>query len=317
MSDVHPNLRAWLDQLNPLVAEQKARGVEATPEMVRDSLAGVTTTFVTTAPDLPLVQDLNAETADGLVPVRLYDPHPDTAKPVMLFFHGGGHMAGSVDVYDPITRKLAEATGMLVLSVDYRLAPETPYPGGLNDCLQVARQVWTLLAQAEVRFERRLVLAGDSGGATYAATVSHQLADDPELNLTHQVLIYPSLDYTMDHPSVTGHGEGYLLEEPRIRWYFDHYFAHGEDRRAASPLYMPAPGSMPATLVITAGFCPLHDEGIAYARKLERAGVECQLKDYADMIHAYLNLEDLVPEACSDTYRDIAQFLGSGADKTL
>lgn len=310
MTDVHPNLRAWLDQLNPMVAEQKARGVEATPQMVRDSLAGLTTTFVTKTPELPRVRDMLAETPEGQVPVRLYHPQPDTARPVMVFFHGGGHMAGSVAVYDPIARKLAEATGMLVLSVDYRLAPETPYPGGLTDCLNVTRQVWALLEQAQVPFERRLVLAGDSGGATYAATVSRQLAGNTELNLTHQVLIYPSLDYTMDHPSITGHGDGYLLEEPRIRWYFDHYFADGEDRRAASPLHMPVPDGMPATLVITAGYCPLHDEGVAYARKLEGAGVECQLKDYADMIHAYLNLEDLVPETCSDTYNLISEFVG-------
>ena len=308
MTDVHPNLRAWLDQLNPMVAEQKARGVEATPRMVRDSLAGLTTTFVTKAPELPLIRDLQAETAEGLVQVRLYHPQPDTARPVMVFFHGGGHMAGSVAVYDPIARKLAEATGLLVLSVDYRLAPETPYPGGLNDCLNVTRQVWALLEQEGVRFERQLALAGDSGGATYAATVSQQLAGSRDLNLTHQVLIYPSLDYVMDHPSITGHGEGYLLEEPRIRWYFDHYFANGEDRQAASPLHMPVPDGMPATLVITAGYCPLHDEGVAYAHKLEGAGVECQLEDYADMIHAYLNLEDLVPEACSDTYGFIGDF---------
>src|SRR5690554_2973903 len=147
MTDVHPNLRAWLDQLNPMVAEQKARGVEATPQMVRDSLAGLTTSFVTRAPELPLIRDLLAETPEGTIPVRLYHPRPDTATPVMVFFHGGGHMAGSVAVYDPIARKLADATGMLVLSVDYRLAPETPYPGGLTDCLNVTGQVWALLDQ--------------------------------------------------------------------------------------------------------------------------------------------------------------------------
>lgn len=313
MTDVHPNLRAWLDQLNPLVADQKARGVEATPQMVRDSLAGITATFVSQSPELPRVLDTVVSAADGPVPVRLYDPAPATSKPVILFFHGGGHMAGSVQVYDPIARKLAQTTDWLVLSVDYRLAPETPYPGGLNDCLAVTRQVWTLLEDRGISFQRRLALAGDSGGGTYAATVSRQLAGDPELNLTDQVLIYPSLDYTMDHPSIIGHGEGYLLEEARIRWYFDHYFASGEDRRAASPLHMPVPEGMPGTLMITAGFCPLHDEGVAYARKLEAAGVACRLQDHADMIHAYLNLEDLVPEPCEATYRQVADFLNRDA----
>lgn len=309
MTDVHPNLRAWLDQLNPLVADQKARGVDATPQMVRDSLAGITSTFVTRTPELPRIMDLQVDSADGAIPVRLYDPEPGAENPVMLFFHGGGHMAGSVQVYDPIARKLAKATGWLVLSVDYRLSPETPYPGGLNDCLTVTRQVWSLLENGGVSFERRLALAGDSGGATYAATVSRQVAGEPALNLTDQILIYPSLDYTMDHPSISGHGEGYLLEEPRIRWYFDHYFANKEDRRAASPLYMPASAEMPATLMITAGFCPLHDEGVAYTRKLTAAGITCELQDHADMIHAYLNLEDLVPEACEETYRQVTTFL--------
>src|SRR5690554_2139574 len=104
MTDVHPSLRAWLDQLNPAVAEQKARGIEATPQVVRDSLAGLTTTFVTGAPDLKQVRDLQADTPEGTVPLRLYDPRPDEATPVILFFHGGGHMAGSVAVYDPIAR---------------------------------------------------------------------------------------------------------------------------------------------------------------------------------------------------------------------
>ncbi len=311
MTDVHPNLHVWLDQLNALVADQKARGVEATPEAVRESLATLTSTFVTSAPHLPWVKDVRVATPEGEVPVRLYDPRPDTAKPVLLFFHGGGHMAGSVAVYDPIACKLAEATGQLVVSVDYRLAPETPYPGGLDDCLNITRQVWRILEAEQRLVEHRLTLAGDSGGATYAAAVSHTLAGDASLNIRHQVLIYPSLDYTMGYPSITEHGEGYLLEEARIRWYFDHYFVSGDDRGAASPLRMPVPDNMPATLIITAGYCPLHDEGVAYGRCLKRAGVSCEVRDYPDMIHAYLNLEDLVPEACSSTYQTIAGFINT------
>ncbi|SFR68413.1 Acetyl esterase/lipase [Marinobacter daqiaonensis] len=312
MTDVHPNLRAWLDQLNALVAEQKARGVEATPAMVRDSLAGLTATFVTRAPNIADVRDIRVATGDGDVPARVYDPSPGESKPVMLFFHGGGHMAGSVAVYDPIACKLAATSGHLVVSVDYRLAPEAPYPAGLNDCLNVTRQIWALLSHHDYGFERRLTLTGDSGGATYAATVSHMLAREPGLNLKSQILIYPSLDYTMDHPSITEHGEGYLLEKNRIGWYFDHYFQGEEDRRKASPIHMEVPDGMPATLVITAGYCPLHDEGVAYALRLQAAGVSCELRDYPDMIHAFLNLEDLVPEACADTYRAIGDFVNRG-----
>ncbi len=99
--------------------------------------------------------------------MRIYDPAPETRKPVCLFFHGGGHLAGSVAVYDPICRKLAEASGRLVVSVDYRLAPEHPYPRGLEDCLAVARHLWPLLEAEGRRVERRLSLAGDSGAAPW------------------------------------------------------------------------------------------------------------------------------------------------------
>lgn len=308
MSDVHPNLRAWLNQLNPLVAQQRAQGIEATPQMVRDSLAGLTATFVTTQPEMT-TRDLEADLGDRKVPLRLYDPAPDQALPVLLFFHGGGHMAGSVAVYDPIARKLSQASGCKVLSVDYRLAPEAPYPAGLNDCLDVTRDIWRILDHHQVPVARRLALAGDSGGATYAAAVSQALADDPDHPVDAQILIYPSLDYTMSWPSIHNLGQGYLLEEHRISWYFDHYFQQGEDRRAASPLHQPLPATMPRTLVITAGFCPLHDEGVAYAEKLQSAGHPCELKNYPDMIHAYLNLENLVPDACADTYQRIGGFL--------
>lgn len=315
MTDVHPNLQPFLKQLNLTRDEQKAHGVEMTPALARDNLATLTANFVTSAPAIAGIKDLNVSTMETEVPVRLYDPEPGFSKSVIVFFHGGGHMAGSVAVYDFIARKLAKASGMIVLSVDYRLSPETPYPGGLNDCLAVTRQVWQILEREQIALKRRLALAGDSAGAAYAATISQRLAGDTELALSHQVLIYPSVDYTMQQPSITANGNGYLLEKQRIQWYFDHYFAHGEDRCAASPLHMEVPSEMPKTLVITAGYCPLHDEDVAYVRKLEENSVPCQLKNYPDMIHAYLNLEDLVPDVCADTYQTIGEFLQTEEDE--
>ncbi|WP_339806288.1 alpha/beta hydrolase [uncultured Marinobacter sp.] len=309
MSDLNANLRAWLDQLNPMVAEQKQKGIEATPQMVRDSLAGLTAAFVTQYPEIPGVRDIEVVLTGRTIPLRLYDPEPGNAKPVLLFFHGGGHMAGSVEVYDPIARKLAHSTGWLVVSVDYRLSPETPYPGGLDDCMDITRRIWQILADEGQSIVPRLALAGDSGGGTYAAAVSRALADQPDLHIEKQVLIYPSLDYTLESPSIHSFGEGHLLEEHRIRWYFDHYFRNDENRRQASPLHQSLARRMPDTLIITAGYCPLHDEGVAYGQKLQAAGQPCTLQDYPDMIHAYLNLENLAPEACADTYQRIADFL--------
>lgn len=308
----HPldlRLAAWLEQLNQLIADQKAQGIEATAAMVRDSLAGLTATFVTERPAVDRVIDITVSNADRPIPVRLYDPVPSVAKPVCLFFHGGGHMAGSVEVYDPIARKLAQYTGQLVVSVDYRLAPETPYPGGLDDCLAVTRTLWETLARHGVAAERSVTLIGDSGGGTFAATVAARLADNESVAIHRLVLIYPSLDYTLSFPSILGNGQGFLLEQARIGWYFDHYFQHGEDRRQASPLWAPLPARMPATLVIAAGYCPLRDEGVAFAGRLQEAGIPCQLHEEHGAIHAYLNLENLVPDTCQRTYQRIADFL--------
>lgn len=304
------SLKDWLIKVNELAAAQESRGVELTPGSVRGNFAAMTQTFVRRGPELPWVGDAKVEGEAHPIPVRIYDPAPESEKSVCLFFHGGGHLAGSIDVYDPICRRLARASGQLLVSVEYRRAPEYPYPLGLNDCLDVARQLWPLLTQEQRRVRRQLFIAGDSGGGAYAASVSAVAQDDPELAIEKQVLIYPGLDYTLVSPSVAENGKGYLLENPRIEWYFNHYFQNGEDRHTVSPLHMPMTARLPQTLVITAGFCPLRDEGIAYAEKLRAAGVTCEHQHFEDMIHAYLNLENLVPDACAQTYNVIGQFLG-------
>lgn len=314
MTALDPDLKPWLEQLNQKLSEEQAKGIKGTPQLARDRLAALTSIYVTDIPSVAQVADaaIPANGDQPAIPVRLYDPAPDADTPVCLFFHGGGHMAGSVEVYDPIARKLATCSNQLVVSVDYRLAPETPFPGGLEDCLQAARGIWLLLDDLGVKYRRTLSVIGDSGGGAFAAAVSNQLASEAgnDHGLHKQVLIYPSLDYTMSMPSMVSNGEGYLLESSRIRWYFDNYFHNDEDRKAQSQLFTPVPEAMPATLVITAGYCPLRDEGFAYAEKLRQAGITCELHNHESMIHAYLNLENLAREACKQTYAQIGRFLG-------
>ena len=134
---------------------------------------------------------------------------------------------------------------------------------------------------------------------------------EPGLPIERLVLIYPSLDYTLSQPSVKENGQGYLLERERIEWLFDRVFQHGEDRRAASPLFMPIPPGFPATLVATAGYCPLRDEGIAYVRRLREAGVPCRHLAYPGLVHAILNLEDLIPDAGRDLHGRIGDHLSA------
>ena len=311
-TELPENLQQLLVRSNELIRQQREQGREYTPIGAREALDFMTRRFVTQAPEIPLVQDAlvrDERTSAYPVPVRIYHPDPENNLPVLLFAHGGGHMAGSVSVYDRIARKLAHSSERILLSVEYRLAPECPYPAGINDLETVVRYAYPTLQRLGVKYLRRMALAGDSGGAATSASVAHRIADEKGVRLDQQVLIYPSLDYTMSSDSVQTLGAGYLLERDRMAWYFDQYLQHNEDRHQVSPLYMGLPKRYPRTLVVTAGFCPLRDEGIAYVERLNNAGVSAEHLNYPNMTHAFLNLEDLVKDECADVYRSIGQFL--------
>lgn len=307
-------LADWLVKYNRHVQREKLGGRVLQPADVREGLAKLTAGLVTDIPDLPRIMDAQVTGADYSVPVRVYDPLPDACKPVCIYLHGGGHVAGSVDVYDPICRKLALASGNLVVSVEYRLAPEYPYPTGLNDCLLVVDHIREVLDRCQVNCSvSQLAIAGDSGGGALAASVTALLQHRYRPPVTRQVLIYPGLDYTLGFPSIQTLATGYLLERDRIEWYYSQYFQQNENRLLASPLYMQITDKIPPTLLITAGYCPLRDEAMAFLSRLKTAGVSCVHQHYPEVLHAYLNMEDLVPECCLDTYQLIGRFLGSGS----
>ncbi|UDL06186.1 alpha/beta hydrolase [Marinobacter sp. CA1] len=299
------SLLRWLGGIN-----QPGSGpLQITPSLMRKSLARMTETFVTDLPAIARVWDDQLAGPHRAISLRHYDPAPEAATPVALFIHGGGHMCGSVQIYDGICRKLAAASGHLVVSVDYRLAPEHPYPAALEDCQAVIRQLWQHLDQHQIRYRPSLSLVGDSGGGALCATLAAQSQQDQSLPVRQQALIYPSLDYTLSSPSIDELANGYLLEKTRIQWYFDHYLQRGECRTTVSPLFMPVTPAHPPTGLITAGFCPLRDEGRHYLDRLSSIGIATQHHSEDTMIHAYLNLENLVPQACERTYRWLSQFL--------
>ena len=310
MAELAPGLGEWLDKYNMAVAVWSAKGFVLTPEYARDGMAILTRTMITDIPKLPVVIDASVQGSGPPVPVRVYHPEPDAALPILIYLHGGGHMTGSVAVYDPICRKIALATRHVVVSVEYRLAPEHPYPAGIADARTAVEGCAELLVRLRMKFSGAgLTLAGDSAGGAMSATLAHAMQDSVRPLLTHLILIYPGLDYTLSHSSVEELATGYLLEKDKIRWYFDHYFSGGEDRRAASPLFMPVRPGFPRTLLVTAGFCPLLDEGLDYLKKLQESGVVVQHLHFDDMIHAFLNLENLVPESCRRVYAAMAEFL--------
>jgi acetyl esterase/lipase len=304
-------LRTFLMEVRRARRCKVETGYRHTVINAREAMETMTGRYVTRVPSIALIRDEIVPGLDYGVPVRLYHPVPGEALPVALFVHGGGHVSGSVSLYDPIARKLAEASRRLVVSVEYRLAPECPYPIALKDLIACIKGIFPVLEsmQPGIPFAPRLALIGDSGGGALCASATHLSQFDPGVEIERQVLLYPSLDYTLSHPSVTENGEGFLLERQRILWLFDCYFRQAENRRDCSPLFMPLTRGYPPTLVVTPEYCPLRDEGIAYVRRLRGSWIPCEHIAYPGLVHAFLNLEDLVPEACDDLYRRIGAFL--------
>ena len=304
-----PKLAEWLGGVNAQMAQLKASGFEPTPIGARESLANLTRGFVEPGPEMPSCETLVSGNHYN-VPVRIYSPENKSAGPAIIYCHGGGQMAGSVSVYDPICRRIAQHCRRTVVSLEYRLAPENPYPAGLQDLLAVVRGGAAALEKKGIACDGRWILMGDSGGGALCASASRLLQHERH-SLAAQVLIYPSLDYTMQLPSIDENGRGYLLETGKISWYFDNYFQGAENRFAASPLYGEFTHALPQTLMVTAEFCPLRDEGLAYAERLRDAGAAAESLHFDGMIHAFLNLESLVPESCDKFYRHVAEFVRS------
>ena len=316
---VSPKLVPFLEQANTAIAAFKATGQGFSAELVRQGLDNLSA-LIGAGPSIAIIKDDSLATPSHNIPVRIYNPAPNDVLPVLLHFHGGGHMCGSVDLYDPISRKLALATHAIVICADYRLAPEHPYPAGLDDCQQLLECYKSLLT--DMKCSDELYIAGDSaGGAICTSLVMNNSINEvtsDSVIIDKQILVYPSVDYTMVSASVVENGQGFLLEKDKVKWYFQQYFQSGsldKDEVAqakavkASPLLGQFSANMPATIVITAGCDPLRDEGVAYAKSLEKVGVNVEHYSFDGMTHAYMLLNDLVSDECEQTYQLIGEFV--------
>lgn len=232
--------------------------------------------------------------ADG-VPVRLYWPDGDGPHPVLIWIHGGGWTLGSAAGYDTVARDLCVRAGCLVVSVDYRLAPEHPFPTPVDDVLTAAKWVATTIDSLGGD-PSRMAVAGDSAGGTLSAVLVHELPG----TFRQQVLLYPATDLTGSHPSMVENGEGYLLTKVAMEWFVAHYVGDGDRRNPrVSPLYADAAtlAQAPSALVITAEYDPLRDEGEAYAARLRDAGVPVEHRRYDGMMHGFAVMRGMVPAA--------------------
>ncbi|WP_433463523.1 alpha/beta hydrolase [Spirillospora sp. CA-128828] len=243
----------------------------------------------------PQVARTEDASADG-VPVSLYWPDGDGPHPVLIWIHGGGWVLGSAAASDTTARELCQRAGCLVVNVDYRLAPEHPFPAAVEDVITTAKWVSANIDSLSGD-PSKMAVGGDSAGGTLSAVLAAQL---PEI-FALQVLVYPATDLTGSHPSIQENGEGLLLTKAAIDWFTGHYLRSGADPRdpRVSPLYTDAAtlAAAPPALVITAGNDPLRDEGEAYANRLREAGVTVEHVRYADQIHAFFVMPAAIPAA--------------------
>jgi acetyl esterase len=223
----------------------------------------------------------------GELPVRVYTPEGAAPLPIVVYFHGGGWVVGTLDTYDPLCRALAAAVPAVVVSVDYRLAPEHRWPAAAEDAY--AATLWASRNAAELGgVQHRLAVAGDSAGGNLAAVVALGARDRGGPAIAFQLLVYPALDAAGDTGSWREFADGFYLTADGMRWYWDHYLG-GADGRApdASPLRAAFFGGLPPALVIGAEHDVLRDEGEAYAARLAEAGVAATASRYPGMVHGF------------------------------
>jgi acetyl esterase len=228
---------------------------------------------------------------------------------VVAYFHGGGWVQGDLETHHGLCARLASRAGALIVAIDYRLAPEHKFPAAVDDCFATYR--WLRSHAGELGGDAaRVGLAGDSAGGNLSAVVSQLSARAGDVVPACQVLIYPALDCGLDTSSHRELADAHVIPRDRILWYMTQYLRDEADRRdpRAAPLLSSDLAGQPATLIITAGFDPLRDEGLAYAERLRNAGVDVTYREYPGQIHAFVSLTKAIPQGLACTW-EIGDYL--------
>ncbi|MFO7191252.1 MULTISPECIES: alpha/beta hydrolase [Thermocrispum] len=280
-----------------LVKLTAASGINLTSNSVAESRAGMEIN-VDLLPSPPLdvtSRDLRMSTPDGELPARLYTPR-DYAEPgpLLVYFHGGGWVLGSVRTHDYAARFLAEHSGVRVLSVEYRLAPEHRFPAAVDDALAAFDYAHKHADELGVD-QQRIAVGGDSAGGNLAAVTALQCAQRGGPAPVFQLLVYPEVDFVTKRRSRQLFAEGFFLTDADMNWFEGHYLSPDDDRSdpRISPLLAGDLSGLPPAYLVTAGFDPLRDNGHAYAKALEEAGVSVSYQCQRDMIHGFINFAPL------------------------
>ena len=292
---IHPQAQTFLDALAQLGGPKTS---ELSPEEARAAYRALHSMIA--GEEIERVDDRLVPVPDGHdIPVRVYTPAAavGTDHGVLLWFHGGGWVIGDLDTADPTCRALANRAGAVVVSVDYRLAPEHRAPAALDDCL--AALTWTVENAELLGVDAsKVAVGGDSAGGNLAALLCQRVRDEFGPDIDFQLLVYPATDLTLSHPSVDENGEGYFLTKDTMEWFVDHYLGDQDPQDpAVSPLLAADLSGLPKAMVITAELDPLRDEGEAYATRLQEAGVPTELVRFAGQIHLFLVLTGMLDDA--------------------
>jgi acetyl esterase len=306
---VHPQAQLLLDGMAQAGAPPLSEVSPATArEMHRKLIALDQPEEVTRVDDRLIPGDGND------IPVRVYTPADAVGgnAPLLIWLHGGGWVVGDLDTADATARALANRSGAVTVSVDYRLAPEHRAPAALEDCL--AALTWCVENGELLGVDAsRVAVGGDSAGGNLAACLCQRVRDDFGPDIDFQVLVYPVTDCTLSSGSMDENAEGYFLTKATMEWFVAHYLGEGDPKHpAVSPLYADTLAGLPPALVITAEFDPLRDEGEAYAAKLREAGVPVELVRYDGQIHGFFGLASVL-----DDGRDAVDVAGAALRAAL
>ena len=291
---LHPALRELIDEK---LANTTAPQWRLPIEEVRASFRTLWSPSMTGAPvEIARVEDRILDTDAGAVRMRVFMPEADGPRPIMMYFHGGGYVKGGLDETDAFCRRLARTTGNVVVSVDYRLAPEHPYPAALDDAYQCS--LWAHEnADALGATKDSFSVWGESAGGNLAAVICLLARSDEEIEISRQILLQPVVDFTLSFPSIGMPASECLVPREDLAWYYEEYYEGDTSDFRVSPVFADDVSGLPPALIITAEHDTLRDEGKAYADKLESSGVPTKYSCYSGMIHGFLQMAGLVDEA--------------------
>lgn len=302
-----PHFKALIAEQEAAAAGQEMPPLDALPpEMIRAGYRMQRQAQNLNAPKDVMATDLKVDGAAGPIGARLYTPAgAGKTTPGLVYFHGGGFAIGDLETHDGHCRRLAAYSGYRVLAIDYRLAPEHPFPAGHDDCLAATK--WAFDHAAEIGFDpERIAVGGCSAGGNLAASISIDLKNDPKRKLAFQLLLYPGIWPDQETQSRKDL-DGPILTKAAIAW-FDKCLAaagHPQGHRASLGSKADIAGTPPA-LVVTAGYDPLKDEGRDYAARLNAAGVKAQHVEYKDMVHDFYSMGDVSPAVDVATKETVA-----------